>query len=173
MKIVIPRIKRFHSLIIADILHKKNLPSRSTQNKYNNCIFLFFIFIMYNITIYQFVVTTFIIHILYVSTTKMKVLPSSIKTIIFFKKYNMNSFHPFIYIILALYKLLVNPEDLMHTPKLYNGGFLDTYKKHKNLWLNKNQKNNNLKKLNKFNQKNQYLYSEYLYLSNTVALSQI
>lgn len=61
----------------------------------------------------------------------------------------------------------------MHTPKLYNGGFLDTYKKHKNLWLNKKQKNNNLKKLNKFNQKNQYLYSEYLYLSNTVALSQI
>lgn len=85
----------------------------------------------------------------------------------------MNSFHSFIYIILALYKLLVNPEDLMHTPKLYNGGFLDTYKKHKNLWLNKKQKNNNLKKLNKFNQKNQYLYSEYLYLSNTVALSQI
>lgn len=64
---------------------KINLPSRSTQNKYNNCIFLFFIFIMYNITIYQFVVTTFIIHILYVSTTKMKVLPSSIKTIIFLK----------------------------------------------------------------------------------------
>lgn len=41
---------------------------------------------MYNITIYQFVVTTFIIHILYVSTTKMKVLPSSVKTIIFFFK---------------------------------------------------------------------------------------
>lgn len=39
---------------------------------------------MYNITIYQFVVTTFIIHILYVSTTKMKVLPSSVKTIIYF-----------------------------------------------------------------------------------------
>lgn len=94
---------------------------------------------MYNITIYQFVVTTFIIHILYVSTTKMKVLPSSVKTIIyfFFKKYNMNSFHSFKYILLALYKLLANPEDLMHTPKLYNGGFLNTYKKHKNLWLNK------------------------------------
>lgn len=95
---------------------------------------------MYNITIYQFVVTTFIIHILYVLTTKMKVLPSSVKTIIYFflfLKYNMNSFHSFKYILLALYKLLANPEDLMHTPKLYNGGFLNTYKKHKNLWLNK------------------------------------
>lgn len=49
----------------------------------------------------------------------------------------MNSFHSFKYILLALYKLLANPEDLMHTPKLYNGGFLNTYKKHKNLWLNK------------------------------------
>lgn len=49
----------------------------------------------------------------------------------------MNSFHSFKYILLALYKLLANPEDLMHTPKLYNGGFLNTYRKHKNLWLNK------------------------------------
>lgn len=83
----------------------------------------------------------------------------------------MNSFHSFKYILLALYKLLANPEDLMHTPKLYNGGFLNTYKKHKNLWLNKIM---TLKKLNKINQKKiQYLYSKYLYLSNTVALSQI
>lgn len=83
----------------------------------------------------------------------------------------MNSFHSFKYILLALYKLLANPEDLMHTPKLYNGGFLNTYKKHKNLWLNKIM---TLKKIHKINQKKiQYLYSKYLYLSNTVALSQI
>lgn len=83
----------------------------------------------------------------------------------------MNSFHSFKYILLALYKLLANPEDLMHTPKLYNGGFLNTYKKHKNLWLNKIM---TLKKINKINQKKiQYQYSKYLYLSNTVALSQI
>lgn len=81
----------------------------------------------------------------------------------------MNSFHSFKYILLALYKLLANPEDLMHTPKLYNGGFLN--KKHKKSLV---KQNNDLKKT-KQNQpeKIQYLYSKYLYLSNTVALSQI
>lgn len=54
----------------------------------------------------------------------------------------MNSFHSFKYILLALYKLLANPEDLMHTPKLYNGGFLNSYKKHKSLV----KQNNALKK---------------------------
>lgn len=83
----------------------------------------------------------------------------------------MNSFHSFKYILLALYKLLANPEDLMHTPKLYNGGFLNTYKKHKNLWLNKIM---TLKKINKINQKkNSVSIFRILILSNTVALSQI
>lgn len=72
----------------------------------------------------------------------------------------MNSFHSFKYILLALYKLLANPEDLMHTPKLYNGGFLNTYKKHKNLWLNKIM---TLKKNNKQNQPKPKLNSVYIF----------